>query len=92
MNVELESKNQTMKAKHLLMGIAALLVAVGLWLGRTTGHTDASDKSNLDVFVNKPEGGPKPGQMLRPPDPIRRFRDLTPEERVKLARRGPIGG
>ncbi len=81
-----------MKAKHLLLGIAALLVAVGLWLGRTTGRTDASDKSSVDVFVNKPEGEPKPGQMLRPPDPTRRFRDLTPEERVKLARRGPIGG
>ena len=91
-NVELESKNQTMKAKHLLMGIAALLVPVGLWVGRTTGRTDVSDKSNLEVFVNKPEGEPKPGQMLRPPDPTRRFRDLTPEERVKLARRGPIGG
>jgi len=39
-----------------------------------------------------PNNHPKPGQMLRPPDLTRRFRDLTPEERVKLARRGPIGG
>jgi hypothetical protein len=33
-----------------------------------------------------------PSQMLRPPDPIRKFWELTPEQRVKLARQGPIGG
>src|SRR5438270_14056752 len=39
-----------------------------------------------------PDSQPKPGQMLRPPDPSRKFRELTPEQRVKLARQGPIGG
>ena len=50
--------------------------------------------------VSGPEAGPensrpsspKPGQMLQPPNPNRRFQDLTPEQRVKLARQGPIGG
>jgi len=40
-----------------------------------------------------PNNLPKPGQMLGPPpDPNRRFQNLTPEQRVKLARQGPIGG
>jgi hypothetical protein len=30
----------------------------------------------------------KPGQMLRPPDPTRRFTDFTPEQRVEFARKG----
>jgi hypothetical protein len=33
-------------------------------------------------------GQPKPGQMLRPPDPNRRFSDFTPEQRVEFARKG----
>ena len=33
-------------------------------------------------------GAPRPGQMLRPPDPIRRFTDFTPEQRVEFARKG----
>src|SRR5262249_15939179 len=35
-----------------------------------------------------PPGQPKPGQMLRPPDPNRRFSDFTPEQRVEFARKG----
>jgi hypothetical protein len=35
-----------------------------------------------------PNNQPKPGQMLRPPDPSRRFTDFTPEERVQFARQG----
>jgi len=31
---------------------------------------------------------PKPGHMLSPPDPIRRFVDFTPEQRVEFARKG----
>jgi hypothetical protein len=31
---------------------------------------------------------PKPGQMLRPPVPNRRFTDFTPEQRVQFARKG----
>jgi hypothetical protein len=81
-----------MKSKHLFLAIAALLAAGGLWLARTGRRAHEDTKSSMDVSVKTPREQPKPGQMLRPPDPNRRFRDLTPEERVKLARRGPIGG
>ena len=30
----------------------------------------------------------RPGRMLRPPDPNRRFTDFTPEQRVQFARKG----
>src|SRR5438552_5132284 len=39
-----------------------------------------------------PDNQPKPGRMLRPPDPTRKFWELTPEQRVQRARQGPIGG
>jgi hypothetical protein len=35
-----------------------------------------------------PTNRPKPGQMLRPPVPNRRFTDFTPEQRVEFARKG----
>src|SRR5437867_1371098 len=35
-----------------------------------------------------PNNRPKPRQMLRPPDPSRRFTDFTPEQRVEFARKG----
>ena len=35
-----------------------------------------------------PDNQPKPGQMLRPPVPNRRFTDFTPEQRVQFARQG----
>jgi hypothetical protein len=93
MNVKLESQSQkTMKAKHLFLAIAALLAAGGLWLSWTAWRTHAFHKSSMGLSVKMPHDGPKPGQMLRPPDPNRKFRELTPEERVKLARQGPIGG
>jgi len=46
--------------------------------------------------VSGPEAGPEdstpsrpnPGQMLRPPEPNRRFTDFTPEQRVEFARKG----
>ena len=77
-----------MKAKHLCLAIAALLAAGGLWLARTARRTHAPHKSNLDVGFKTAEGRPKPGQMLRPPDPSRRFTDFTPEQRVEFARKG----
>ena len=92
-----------MKAKHLSLGIAALLVAGGLWLAWTARRTHASqkssgpDKSNSDAnsaasSSDAAQSGPndrvKPGQMLRPPDPSRRFTDFTPEQRVEFARKG----
>jgi hypothetical protein len=91
-NVKLESKQKTMKPKHLFIALAALLAAGGLWLGRTAWRTHAFHKSSTGAGLKTPDGQPTPGQMLRPPDPNRRFRELTPEERVRLARQGPIGG
>jgi hypothetical protein len=37
---------------------------------------------------NSSPAAPKPGQLLRPPDPTRRFTDFTPEQRVEFARKG----
>jgi hypothetical protein len=81
-----------MKRKHLFLATAALLAAGGLWLARTAWRTHAPHKSSMGVSVEIPRGGPKPGEMLQPPNPNRKFQDLTPEQRVKLARQGPIGG
>ncbi len=35
-----------------------------------------------------PNNRPRPAQMLRPPEPYRRFTDFTPEQRVQFARQG----
>jgi hypothetical protein len=99
-NVKPESKRKTMKTKYLFLAIAALLAAGGLWFARSAWptRTHAFHKSSMDVGLETPHGLPKPGKMLnsparlRPPDPNRRFQDLTPEQRVLLARQGPIGG
>jgi hypothetical protein len=80
-----------MKTKHLLLGIGALLAAGGLWFGGRWTTSRAYHKSSMGGSVELP-GDSKPGQMLRPPDLNRKFERLTPEERVQLARRGPIGG
>jgi len=87
-NVKLESKQKTMKAKHLSLVLAALLAAGGLWLARSAWRTHAFQKSSMGVGFKTPHGRPKPGQMLRPPDPSRRFTDFTPEQRVQFARKG----
>jgi hypothetical protein len=82
-----------MKAKHLFLALAALLAAGGLWLARSAWRTHAFHKSSMDVGFKTPPGPPKPGQMLRPPDPTRKFWELTPEQRVQRARQpGDIGG
>ncbi len=80
-----------MKAKHLFLAMAVLLAAGGWWFGRTAGRTPVSHKSGRDVGSNTPDVRPKPGPMLRPPDPIRKFWELTPEQRVQHARQ-PQGG
>lgn len=90
-----------MKRKYLFLGIVAVLLAAGgWWFARTNSRTEAVRQSSEEVSVESPSGGAEsePGQMIKPPgphappDPIRKFRDLTPEQRVKLARQGPIGG
>ena len=77
-----------MKAKHLSLAIAALLAAGGLWLAGSAWRTHAFRKSSMGVGFQTPDGRPKPGQMLGPPDPSRRFTDFTPEQRVQFARKG----
>lgn len=84
-----------MKRNRLLLGMAALLAAGGLWITRTSWREDAVQKLDDGAGAGTRGGGSGPGQMENrhaPPDPIRKFRDLTPEERVKRARQGPIGG
>jgi hypothetical protein len=86
-----------MKAKHLFLAIAALLVAVGTWLGWAAWRTDrqsvtSESSTNMDVGSGLPDGRPTPPHLLRPPNPNRRFEDLTPEQRVQRARKGPVGG
>ena len=86
-----------MKAQPLFLAIAALLVAVGTWLGWTAWRahrqsvTSESSK-NVDVGPGVPDGQPTPPHLLSPPNPNRRFEDLTPEQRVRRARKGPVGG
>lgn len=77
-----------MKPKHLSLAIAALLAAGGLWFARSGWRTHAVHESSMDVKLKTPHGQPKPGQMLRPPEPNRRFTDFTPEQRVEFARKG----
>jgi len=82
-----------MKAKHLSLAIAALLAAGGLWLAWSAWRTHAFQKSSMGVGLKTPHGRPKPGQMLRPPDPTRKFWELTPEQRVQQARQpNGVGG
>src|SRR6185369_11129778 len=105
-----------MKAKHLSLAVAALVVAGGLWLAQTGWRTHGQQmfhKSSMGVGSKMPRGpnfdpnrtaslpkasqtgpapdpnnGPKPGHMLQPPIPNRRFTDFTPEQRVQFARQG----
>jgi hypothetical protein len=86
-----------MKRKHLFLAIATLLAAGGLWLARSRfvdPRTHALDKSNMDAGFKTPDGLPTSAQMpnsparLAPPDPTRRFKDFTPEQRVEFARKG----
>ena len=86
-----------MKAKRFFLATAALIVVGGWWLApaawRARHHPVTSEtSSDLDVGLEAPNGQPTRGHTLRPPDPNRRFRDLTPEQRVKLARNPEVGG
>ncbi|MEW6156279.1 MAG: hypothetical protein AB1813_02540 [Verrucomicrobiota bacterium] len=86
-----------MRKKLLFVTIVALLITCGVWLARSVWRAQPSDKSENTIGLET-FGRSTPGQMLHrpaplaPPDPNRRFHELTPEERVQRARRGPIGG
>lgn len=76
-----------MKINRLSLAIVALLVVVGAWwLTPSPWRTRALHKLGLDVGTKTPSDDPNARPMLRPPDHNRKFRDLTPEQRVQLAR------
>jgi hypothetical protein len=85
-----------MKRKYLVLPIAALIVAGGLWLARSSRRLDHSEvqKSSMETDSKTPSNGSRPGEMhnhpghLAPPNPTRRFTDFTPEQRVEFARKG----
>ena len=104
-----------MKGKHLLLGVAVVLAAGGVWFGWSAWRTGAVNESRTGVVVETPQGHEsdmgglemqrgeesrvaagsnrqngqlQPRQMLRPPEPNRRFADFTPEQRVQFARQG----
>lgn len=81
-------KARTTKAIRVSLAIGALLAAGALWFTRSAWRTHAFHKPSMDVGIQAPNGAAKPGQMLRPPDPLRRFTDFTPEQRVEFARKG----
>ena len=92
-NVSWNQKHKKMKAKHLSLAMAALLAAGGLWFAWSACRTHAFQKSTMGVSFKTQNGRPKSGQMLRPPDPIRKFWELTPEQRVQQARQpNGVGG
>jgi hypothetical protein len=85
-----------MKRKHLFLALAAVLVAAGLWFARSGSRSEESafQTSGKDVGFNSPSDDRNSGQMtnpaarLAPPDPTRKFREFTPEQRVEFARKG----
>ena len=84
-----------MRRKHWFLVIAALLAAGGLWVGRKMWRAEHSGTAEPAIpSVQAADSQIKPGQTnsapprLEPPDPARRFRDFTPEQRVEFARKG----
>lgn len=91
-----------MNRNHLFLAMAALLAAGGLWFAGSAWRTHGIHKSSMGVDFKTPRGQkptmgagyetphdpPKPGRILRPPEPNRRFTDFTPEQRVRFARQG----
>ena len=77
-----------MKAKYLFPAMAAALALSGLWLSRTAWHD-----STTGIGQDTTNGRANPEVNLQPPNPNRRFQDLTPEQRVQRARQPQdIGG
>lgn len=86
-----------MKPKRPLLALAVLIAAGGVWLASRDRFRAQPTESSVVPSGAVSNSSKTPGpdgheQQLRPPDPDRKFRELTPEQRVKLARRGPIGG
>ena len=88
----LHQKNDLhMKAKRLLLAVAALASASTLWLTQTRREpAPAETKADTRIGTELHDGQPTPAHLLQAPDPNRRFRELTPEQRVQFARK-PFG-
>ena len=84
-----------MKTKSLFPGLAALAAIAGIWFGwsaaRARSHSVTPDAHVAEGADLRTEATASP-PSLRPPNPNRRFEKLSPEERVRLARKGPVGG
>ena len=84
-----------MKTKPLILVLAALAGVGGMWFGwsaaRDRWHS-ATPPADTVNGSDSPGHAPAPPNTLRPPNPNRRFEKLSPEERVRLARKGPVGG
>lgn len=81
-----------MRRKPLSLALAALLLAGGGWWAQGVWRAHRKSvatviRSNLGIGPKATTDGSQPTRTLRPPDPDRRFRDLTPEQRVELARK-----
>ncbi len=81
-----------MNVKPVSLTLAALLVVAGAWWAQDVWQAHRTSvtsgiRSRLGIGPENPADGVQPARTLRPPDPDRRFRDLTPEQRVELARR-----
>lgn len=83
---------QLMNRRRLGLALAVLLIAGGVgWVqgvGRgLRGSIRSVLPSSPGIGSKTPDHSARPGPAPRPPDPDRRFRDLTPEQRVELARK-----
>lgn len=91
----LQSGLEKMKTKPLFLGLATLAGVAGVWFGwsasRTRSHT-VTPSSHVADGTEPPNGATASPPPLRPPNPNGRFEKLSPEERVRLARKGPVGG
>ena len=72
-----------------------LLAAAGLWLARSSRDSDDTASTiSTSEGQQTADANFQPGQtngfspQHAPPDPTRRFRDFTPEQRVEFARKG----
>ncbi len=84
-----------MKTKPLFLGLAALAAVAGIWFAWSASRTRSqtvTPSAPVADGAEPPDGATASPPSLRPPNPNRRFEKLSPEERVRLARKGPVGG